>query len=229
MLTQNFTAAPDAVGLDRRLLLRFTMAAAAGLVLSSRASAQVDTSGASTCVQRFNEALIGVMKAGKQTTFHARFGQLAPAVDQTFDLPAILAVSVGPRWVSITPDQQNRLLEAFRRYTIASYVANFDSYEAQTFSVSQDIREVGANRVIVSTYILPVSGDTRQLGYIVKQTSAGWKIVDVLADGSISRVAVQRSDFRGVLASGGGEALVERLQRKTSDLSNGSIADRAAT
>ncbi len=37
-------------------------------------------------------------------------------------------------------------------------------------------------------------------------------------------VAVQRSDFRGVLASGGGEALEASLQRKTSDLSRGSIA-----
>jgi phospholipid transport system substrate-binding protein len=58
----------------------------------------------------------------------------------------------------------------------------------------------------------------------MKKTPFGWKIVDVLAGGSISRVAVQRSDFRGLLASGGGDALLASLQRKTADLSGGNLA-----
>ena len=32
-----------------------------------------------------------------------------------------------------------------------------------------------------------------------------WRAVDVLLDGSISRVAVQRSDFRKILANGDAE------------------------
>ena len=47
--------------------------------------------------------------------------------------------------------------------------------------------------------------------------------VDVLADGSISRVAVQRSDFRRLLSSGGATALIESLNRKISDLSGGAL------
>ena len=63
-----------------------------------------------------------------------------------------------------------------------------------------------------------------ELGYLMQQTPAGWKAVDVLADGSISRVAVQRSDFRGLLASGGVSALLASLERKVADLSNGAMA-----
>jgi phospholipid transport system substrate-binding protein len=48
--------------------------------------------------------------------------------------------------------------------------------------------------------------------------------VDVLAGGSISRVAVQRSDVRRLLESGGGDALLASLQRKTADLSGGNLA-----
>ena len=58
----------------------------------------------------------------------------------------------------------------------------------------------------------------------MRQTPAGWRVVDVLADGTISRVATQRSDFRSTLAHGGGQALVTTLQRKVSDLSGGSLA-----
>jgi phospholipid transport system substrate-binding protein len=164
------------------------------------------------------------MKAGKQTSFQARYQMLAPAVEQAFDLPAVLAVSVGPRWSSLPADQQNRLLDAFRRYTVASYVANFDHYNGQTFGVSPNARTLGSGEVVVSSRITPTSGAATDLGYVMKQTPSGWKVVDVLADGSISRVAVQRSDFRSVLTRGGGDALLASLQRKTSDLSGGAVA-----
>jgi phospholipid transport system substrate-binding protein len=62
------------------------------------------------------------------------------------------------------------------------------------------------------------------LAYVMRQTPAGWRAVDVLADGSISRVATQRSDFRGLLSSGGGSALVASLQNKVASLSGGAIA-----
>jgi phospholipid transport system substrate-binding protein len=55
----------------------------------------------------------------------------------------------------------------------------------------------------------------------MRQGPAGWRAVDVLADGSVSRVAVQRSDFRRLLTHGGAQALADRLQTKTADLSGG--------
>jgi phospholipid transport system substrate-binding protein len=57
----------------------------------------------------------------------------------------------------------------------------------------------------------------------MSQTPAGWRVVDVLVAGSISRVAVQRSDFRHIL-SNGSDALLESLQRKTVELSEGTLA-----
>jgi len=47
----------------------------------------------------------------------------------------------------------------------------------------------------------------------------GWRIVDVLADGAVSRVAVQRSDFRSLLRSGGPAALQKSLETKAAALS----------
>ena len=175
-------------------------------------------------ITQFNAALLATMKTGGHTNFNQRFHALAPAVDQAFDLPSVLSVSVGLGWASLSPDQQTRLLDAFRRYTIASYVANFDSYSGQAFTVSPDTRRLDADRVVVQSRIAPASGDGTELDYVMKQTAAGWKIVDVLAAGSISRVAVQRSDFRHLLSRGGGDALLASLQRKAADLSGGALA-----
>ncbi len=58
----------------------------------------------------------------------------------------------------------------------------------------------------------------------MRPENGSWKAVDVLADGSISRVAVQRSDFRQLLADGTGQDLVASLTAKVASLSDGSLA-----
>jgi phospholipid transport system substrate-binding protein len=208
--------------MSRRSLLG--MATIAAVPFFRPAFADTAQAGATAAITQFNAALLAAMKASGRTGFNQRFQALAPAIDQAFDLPAVLAVSVGLGWTNLSQDQQARLLEAFRRYTVASYVANFDSYSGQTFSVSPETRRLDADRVIVQTRIIPASGDATELDYVMKQTSSGWKIVDVLAAGSISRVAVQRSDFRSLLSRGGGDALLASLQHKASDLSGGALA-----
>jgi phospholipid transport system substrate-binding protein len=211
-------------GIGRRSLLGFAAFAAAAPMLARGAFAAAAPTDAVAAIQRLDAALLAAMKAGKQTDFQTRYAAMAPAIDQAFDLPAVLAVSVGPRWSGLPADQQARLLDAFRRYTVASYVANFDEYTGQAFTVSPDARTLPSGDVVVNSRIAAPGGDSTDLGYVMKQTASGWKVVDVLADGSISRVAVQRSDFRSVLESGGGDALLASLQRKTSDLSGGALA-----
>jgi phospholipid transport system substrate-binding protein len=172
-------------------------------------------------IKHFNEALLATMRAGEEAPFGSRFRTLAPVVDQTFDLRAVLAASVGSGWTSVSPDQQGRLLDAFRRYTVASYVANFARYDGQNFTVSPDTRSLDGERVVVQSRLVSRRGDPTELDYVMRPSPSGWKIVDVLSAGSISRVAEQRSDFRHIMSRGGGDALLANLQRKASEISGG--------
>ena len=130
--------------------------------------------------------------------------------------------SSSQRWATLPSDQQSALREAFRRYTVAIYVTNFDSFSGQRFEIQPASTAAGEEQ-IVQTRIVPASGESHRLDYVMRQVSGTWKIVDVLADGSISRVAVQRSEMRSPLASGGVPALLDRLQRKTADMSGGQL------
>jgi phospholipid transport system substrate-binding protein len=217
------TASVASPGFARRSLLGMMVIAA--VPLSRCALAETAPAEATSTIKRFDGALLAAMKSGGRTDFSRRFQALAPEVDQAFDLSAVLSVSVGPSWAGLSADQRSRLLVAFRRYTVASYVANFDSYAGQEFTVSSDTRSVGVDRVVVQSRIVKISGDATELDYVMKPTPLGWKVIDVLAGGSISRVAVQRSDFRRILSSGG-DALLASLQRKTSDLSGGTLVYR---
>jgi phospholipid transport system substrate-binding protein len=171
-------------------------------------------------VEHLVDGLLAVMKAGMATPFQQRFGMLGPVIDRSFDLPAIMQQSIGSTWTTLPPDQQNLLIDAFRRYTVASYVNSFDAFNGQRFEVSPETRAVGAEQV-VQTKLIPKAGDTHELDYVVREGPAGWQVVDVLAEGSISRVAVQRSDFRRLMARGGPQALADSLTAKSADLSDG--------
>ena len=197
---------------------------ATGALLAVPASAwSASLPDAALPIRRLEDALLAAMKAGRQTPFVQRYAMLDPVVAQTFDLEAVLQASIGLRWDSLTPEQRTRLSDAFRRYTVSSYTGNFDSYSGQTFRITPDLRNVG-NRVIVQSYIVPTDGAPKELSYVMRQGPSGWKAVDVLADGSISRVAVQRSDFRSLLDNGGAPALVAGLERKVANLTNGAPA-----
>jgi phospholipid transport system substrate-binding protein len=171
-------------------------------------------------VEQLLAGLIAIMKAGKTATFRQRYDIIAPIVIRTFDLNKILRQAIGPRWVSLPLDQQTALGDAFDRFTIASYVANFDDYDGERFEILPSVRAVGSDR-IVETRISTASGKVHALDYLMQQVSDGWKVVDVLAEGSISRVAAQRSEMRSVLADGGGAGLLVSLRQKTAALSGG--------
>lgn len=207
------------IAIDRRTLLGATLLAIAGLPLPARA---VDASAVVAPIQQLCDGLLAVMRAGQSAPFAQRFDELAPAVENAFDLETILQVSVGPTWAMLPPDQKTMLEAAFRRYTIASYVNSFDNYTGQRFDISSQLRDLPNGEQMVNTRIVPRSGDTHVLDYVMRQDPQGWRAVDVLLDGTISRVAVQRSDFRSLLTRGGAAALAKSLQEKTADLSGGS-------
>jgi len=193
----------------------------AGLAAPGRGRAQ-DTGGPTAPIQVLTDGLIAVMRVGKATPFRDRFHTLTPIVDRVFDLPGILRASVGLRWDDVDAAQQATLLKVFRGFTVASYVANFDGYDGQRFEIAPALRAIGADQVVSTTFV-PTSGDSHRIDYVMRQEGAAWKVVDVLLDGTISRVAVQRSDFRGVLAHGGAPALIASLQRKVVDLAGSSL------
>ncbi len=175
-------------------------------------------------VQQFNDGLLQVMKAGQAVPFNDRVRMLAPVVEQVFDLPLILRRSVGSQWAKFTDAAKADLLAAFEAFTVATWVANFDSFNGEVFEIAPEIRPVG-QEMVVQTRIVPKTGDVTRLDYVMRevgQASAGapavWRAGDILLNGTISRVAVQRSDFRAIVDAGDPGALISVLRNKTAAL-----------
>lgn len=172
-------------------------------------------------IAALDQALLAAARAGKQP-FAERYNALAPVVERALDLPAILQTSVGPHWTEMPAEQQQQLLSVFRTFTVASYVANFNAFNGEQIDLLPETRAVGQEQV-VETQIVPHGGKPIRIDYVMRQGEDGWQAVDVLLDGSISRVAVQRSDFRALLGSGSADSLIASLQKKVADLSGGAM------
>jgi phospholipid transport system substrate-binding protein len=198
----------------RRLLL------ATALFAPVAALAQTSPTAPAAPVEALNQGILAIMRAAQTTGFAERAQMLTPVVQSSFDLPRILRSSVGPHFASFPPAAQAELLDVFTQFTVASYVANFDDYNGERFDVLPDTRRVGADEV-VQTRLVQASGDPLKLDYLMHQDGDGWKIIDVLLNGSISRVAVQRSDFRSLLGNGSADPLIASLRNKVSRLEQG--------
>lgn len=201
--------------------MRLTRRAALAVPLLPLAARAAEPQAAAP-IQALVQALLAVMRAGKSAPFTQRYATMGAAVDGAFDLPGIMQTSVGPRWAGLPPDQQAALLTVFRKFTVASYVANFDSYNGEQIELLPESRAVGSDQV-VATRIVPRQGDPTRIDYVMRAGPSGWRAEDVLLNGSISQVAVNRSDWRSSLASGAGP-LIANLQRKVTDLSAGALS-----
>jgi phospholipid transport system substrate-binding protein len=212
--------------MDRRKILCLVGAVAFSVPFVGAAADTVPESDLVTRpVAALNAGLLAEMKTGRAVPFATRYAQLEPLIDRVFDLPAILQSAIGPpHWQALTPEEQTQLLDAFRRYTVSTYVANFDKFGGESFVILPDRRNI-AEVTVVPTQIVPATGKPARIDYVLHpvagDASSEWKIVDVFLDGSISQVAVQRSEFRGALRDGGVKQLIAMFDRKATTLSIG--------
>ncbi|MEI9988740.1 MAG: ABC transporter substrate-binding protein [Rhizomicrobium sp.] len=197
-----------------RLSAALAIFLALALPLASAARAADDP--AIAAVQTFYDTLLDSMKAGKALGAQGRYAKLKPVIEQTFDLGTMIKYAVGPGWDTASPADQKALTDAFERMTVAQYAGNFDSYSGEKFVVDPNVIVRGADRYVSSKLV--AKDQTVTFIYRVRQFGSSWKIIDVLLEGSISQLAVYRSDYAATIKAGGAAALVKKID---------SVADKA--
>jgi phospholipid transport system substrate-binding protein len=163
-------------------------------------------------VRSLYDTLLSTMKDGRTLGQSGRYARLAPAVGRLFDVPLMARLAIGPSWAMLSPTQQQQVTEAFGHYISATYADRFDSYSGEQLQVTGE-QPYGAE-VIVQTKIVKSTGDSVNLNYRVRENGGYWQIADVYLDGTISQLAMQRSEFHSILQREGVDGLVMALNRK---------------
>jgi phospholipid transport system substrate-binding protein len=196
--------------------LCIALSLAVGILAESAAAFAADPQ---NNVRGFYDTLLTTMKDGRTLGQSGRYARLAPVVDRVFDVPLMTRLAIGPSWATFSPAQQQQLTEAFRHYIVATYADRFDSYSGQQLQVTGE-RPYNAD-VMVQTRIVKSDGETTTLNYLMRQNQGSWQISDVYLDGTISQLAVQRSEFYSILRRDGIDGLVMALTRKVDLLGRG--------
>jgi phospholipid transport system substrate-binding protein len=185
-----------------------------GTLLVGAAHAGLDP--AATQIESLDNALLASMKAGRTLTMAERYRQLAPVIGRTFDLPVMSAFAVGSAWANFSSEEQQALIAAFTRLTVASYAHNFASFDGERFEIQPDVAVRGVDK-IVQTHLISPHSPPVNLTYRMRDSAGSWKIIDVYY-GAISQLTTRRADFAAPLASGGASGLIAHLNSLSDDL-----------
>jgi phospholipid transport system substrate-binding protein len=202
--------------MPKSTLYRLALAAAASTALAGAAFAQASDPAAAK-IESFDAAVIKTLQAGKAAGATGRAKVVGPAVEQTFDLPFMTRLAVGPDWAKMSADEQAALQKAYARYAVANWAKNFDNYNGQKLELDGPVVDRGADKLVKTKLTGPGSSPV-SLAYRMRDTGSGWKVIDVFYNGGISQLNTQRSDFASTLKSGGAKALVAKLDSLTDKL-----------
>jgi phospholipid transport system substrate-binding protein len=179
-------------------------------------------------VDTLHDNLISVMKDAKTLGYDGRFAQLEPVIGELFDIPFMAEKSVGRYWKTVDEENRSRLLTAFGEFTVANYAGRFNDYSGQSFETfKEEASRYGT--VMVYSRLDKGNGETIQLNYRLRpDKDDGWRIIDVLLNGTVSELALRRSEYSSLIQREGFAALMTALHERIDDLAGGKVSDHAS-
>lgn len=192
--------------------------AAASVLVATAAHAAPDAMGApDKFVQTAANEALDVLKRDPA----ARSGNL-PHVNQVVDqyiLPYVdfmktTRLAAGRYWRQATPDQQQRLAQAFRGTLIRTYSGALAQVDARTVISMLPFRgDAQAKDVVVRSTISQSNGQPVGVDYRLERTAQGWKIYDLNVE-NIWLIENYRNQFSQQIGQNGIEGLITALNQR---------------
>ena len=177
-----------------------------------------ENAGAVATVDNLHAALLDIMQNASSLGYGGRRDRIAPVVEASFNLPFITRLTLGRYWADLSSEQQDTMVDALERLTIANYASRFNGYSGERFERISN-KPARRGRELVRT-VLEVNNDSADdvtLDYLLQETAGRWRIVSVVANG-VSDLSLKRADYGAVIKSQGFDSLVARINDQIADL-----------
>ena len=171
-------------------------------------------------VRQFDDALLSILKDGEKLGYSGRYQRLRAVMQETFDLDFMAEKVLGKSWNDLSDADRTRWREVFSEFTVANYAANFDRFTGQQFEIRGEEPSANAT-VLVKTLVKSPGHEDVELTYRLHQVGGRWRIMDVFLKGTVSEVALRRSDYGSVLERDGFGKLVDVVRARIADLAAG--------
>ncbi len=172
-------------------------------------------SAAAARIETYYQELMPTIKQAGRLTVRERDKRFGPAITATFDLATMTRLAVGPPWRNFSPEQKAAVQEAFTRFIVADYASQIKGYSGESVVVDpQTSPEARGGGEVVKSRVVQPGGRTVSINYLVR----GGRVVDVYFNGTVSDLATRRDEFTSIIAAGGADGLIKRLQERTQAL-----------
>lgn len=123
-------------------------------------------------------------------------------------------LAAGRHWRQATPDQQKRLIEAFKNTLLRTYSGAFTKIDSNSAFAMQPFRgDANANDVVVRSLLTQGNAPSVAIDYRLEKTPQGWKIYDLNVEG-IWLIQNYRNQFSQQISQNGVEGLITALNAK---------------
>lgn len=173
---------------------------------------------ATEVIEEFHDHLLTTMKNADEWTYRERRDYLEGPVSRTFNPEIMVHLASSKRyWDSFTDVEKAELAEAFEAFTLANYASRFTGFSGQKF-VTEGEEEMRGKRLMVKTKLLN-KGDEIYLNYVMYPDEEGkYRVIDVFQRGSVSELAIRKSEFSPILRDQGFTGLLSLLKEKVKRL-----------
>jgi len=188
-------------------------------------TSDVPTAPPTNVVETLHATLLGVMKDADELGYQGRCDRLSPVLRNLYDISFMAEKSVGRHWKVTSEGERQHLLEIFTEFMIANYAGNFDGYSGQTFETTGEEQSTHGT-MLVRTRLVEPDGEATQLNYRLRPVEGEWRIIDVYLNGTVSELALRRSEYSSLIQREGFDSLLVALNQKITNLSESTPADQ---
>lgn len=173
---------------------------------------------ATNVIDAFHAKLLTAMQNAGTWNYTQRREFLSAPVADTFNTETQVRLASSVHWNGFTDDEKAELVKAFYDFTLANYASRFKGYDGQDF-ITLGEEPMKRDRVLVSTNLVKANGEEVSLNYVMAPDAEGlYRIIDVQFKGSVSELALRRSEFGPILRDQGFTGLVSLLKQKVDKL-----------
>jgi len=171
-------------------------------------------------VEELHDALLGTMKQAEELGYRGRYQKLEPALTVAFDLHFMAEKSVGRHWKKLDEADRERWVALFGRVTVANYAGRFEGFSGQSFETIETVPAAHETWLVRTKLVNPEDEDV-QLNYRLRENGKGWRIIDVYLNGTVSELALRRSEYSAILKREGFDKLLSVVEEKIGEFESG--------
>ncbi|HET7410568.1 MAG TPA: ABC transporter substrate-binding protein [Paracoccaceae bacterium] len=197
--------------LNRRGFLAAGAAGAAMVLMSFAATPAwaLTAEQARAHVQATVNELVALLQV--QGSPESRAPRLRGIMESRGNLPQVARFAAGRVWREMTPQQQERYVDAFSSYVANTYARRFSEYSGNPDIQIGRVIDAGQKGFLVET---PIREGGQQIGvsWLISDRGGRVEIVDIVIEG-VSMVTTQREEIASMFQRGGQDvdALIARL------------------